>query len=430
MYGIARTVTIFMVKTYYNKYMVHERLGRISSPEQIDDDYDDASKLAVQGLQRYVERNISAGTHVVAHEEGDSRMESGVKDKSETSLDGQSDEREEYSRKYREFEIFPLPQEIMKSYEFIKDLPRDVGVMGGMARSIARKIIAGEDEPIRDIDLVYIKNDESEPDWETLDELSQKYMPDDYAYGHGMQTDELENYFDSRDLTVNECLILNGALVVSNFAYNDLQENIIRPTYYEMRDRSQSSTGRNTMRALAMQATLTESTKSYPTLEDFNVNPFYIPSFEMAVQLNKTMSRGAEVACNFTNLLADYNMIPAELAGQPKAVARYLLEYKVENFYFRANDDEKLRVKVDGEGDKFQQPGAASAEYHISDPAIKEAIGEYDDDLTTERYSGHYTQEEFEEINRHHFRYEYADEDEDDWYYEDEEWYDEDEDEE
>lgn len=130
------------------------------------------------------------------------------------------------------------------------------------------------------------------------------------------------------------------------------------------------------------------------------------------------------MACNFTNLLADYNMIPVELAGQPKAVARYLLEYRLQNFYFRPNDDERLRMKASGENDKFIQPGVVSAEYHISDPIIRSVVGEYDDDPTTERYSGHYTQEEFDEINRHYFRYEFEDEDydDDDWYDEDE-WY-------
>lgn len=402
--------------------MMRERIRQQRSPEKMNEEYKNASKVAVQGLRRYVKKQAALGARITTHEDTVSNVNN--ESKMELNLDEWSDERKEYSSEYREFEIFPLPQEILEQYEFLKELPRNVGVMGGMARSIARRIIAKEDEPVRDIDLVYIQDNESEPNEQILDELSQKYMPDDYAYGHGIQEERLDDYFDSRDLTVNECLVLNGALVVSNFAHNDLKENIIRPTYYEMQDRTLNSSGRNAMRALAMQATLMESTESYPTLEDFNINPFYTPSFEMAVQLNKTMSRGAEVACNFTNLLADYNMIPVELAGQPKAVARYLLEYRLQNFYFRPNDDERLRMKASGENDKFIQPGVVSAEYHISDPIIRSVVGEYDDDPTTERYSGHYTQEEFDEINRHYFRYEFEDEDydDDDWYDEDE-WY-------
>ena len=57
--------------------------------------------------------------------------------------------------------------------------------------------------------------------------------------------------------------------------------------------------------------------------------------------------------------------------------------------------------------------------YHISNPLIRNVVGEYDDDPATERYSGHYTQEEFDEINRRHFCYEYEGED-DDYYDEDE----------
>ncbi len=422
---------------------MHEKIDHSPNLEKAEGQ--EAAELAVEALRSFAKRGLAGDKKITAHytppeikqktRKEDSEIGRQWRDRTYERQDDYEDEeydedveRSEYSDKNRSFEIFPLPGEIIAQYPFLNELPHNVGVMGGMARSIAREIIAGDKEPIRDIDLVYIENDEDEPDWQVLEDLSQKYMPDDHAYGHGMQTERLGDYFSSRDLTVNECLILNRALVVSNFAYNDLQENIIRPTYYEKKYKTWNSRGRNAMRALAMQAALMESTESYPTLEDFNINPYYVPSFEVAVQLNKTMSRGAEVAYNFTNSLADYNIIPAELAGKPKAVARYLLEYKVENFEFRATDDERLRTEVDGENDKFRQPGDISAEYHISDSLIRNVVGEYDDDPTTERYSGHYTQEEFDEINRNHFCYEY--EDEDDWYYEDDDYYDEDEDEE
>lgn len=243
--------------------------------------------------------------------------------------------------------------------------------MGGMARSIAREMVAGDKEPIRDIDLICIENNnEPMPDPEVLDELSREFMPDDYAFGHGIQTEELEHYFDSRDFTVNECLILNGALVMSNYAYNDLQENIIRPTYYEVPRDDWNASGRSALRAMTMQAALLESAESYPTIEDLNINSNYIRSFDVAVQLNKAMRRGAEVACNFTNLLADYAAIPAEFGGKPKATARYLMEYRVYNFEFRESSDERV-IEFGPEKNKFYNPGRASEEYHISDPVIK-----------------------------------------------------------
>lgn len=114
-------------------------------------------------------------------------------------------ERRNFEDEHRQFEIFPLPPDVIEKYPFLSELPHDVGVMGGMARSIARKMIAGDDEPIRDIDLVHIPNPNSpdSSDDETLDKLAQTYMADDYTYGHGVQTESLDNYFRTRDVTVN-----------------------------------------------------------------------------------------------------------------------------------------------------------------------------------------------------------------------------------
>ena len=78
--------------------------------------------------------------------------------------------------------------------------------MGGVARSIAREIITGEREPVRDINLVNIidENGSSEVDSATLDDLSQKYMPDDYAFGYGIGDETLDHYFKTRDFTINK----------------------------------------------------------------------------------------------------------------------------------------------------------------------------------------------------------------------------------
>lgn len=318
------------------------------------------------------------------------------------------------------FEVFRLPEAITKRYEFLTKLPKNVAVMGGMARSIAREIITGDREPIRDIDLVNIlgSDGESYNDWKTLDSLAAEYMPDDYAFGHGIQSETLERYFGTRDFTINEALVMNGALVVSSQAYDDLQENIIRPTEYEQPDSRRPASGRLALRALTMQTVLRECTSSYPLIEDMNIDSDYIGSFDVAVQLNKAMSRGAETAERFTELLADYNIIPAELGGKPKATARYLLKYRVYNFEFRANGDKRVSEKQHSSKEGgFYQPGVASTVYHATDPAIQEALEEYDDDIRTERRDGHYTQEEFDEINRQ--RYEGY---EDDSWDDDDEW--------
>lgn len=333
--------------------------------------------------------------------------------------------RTEFAEEARRYEVFSLPTEITERYKFLTELPENVAVMGGMARSIAREVITGDREPIRDIDLVNIldSNQESLHDREELDRLAQKYMPDDYAFGHGIESDTLESYFRTRDFTVNEALVVNNTLIVSNFAYNDLQENIIRPTYYEMMYSGVRASSRLALRALMMQTVLSECTSSYPTIEDMRIDGDYLGSFDTAVQLNKAMSRGAETARQFTNLLAEYGAIPAELGGQPKATAKYYLKYRVQNFTFRANNDPRI-------DDRVVEP--ETIDYHATDKKVQEELDAYKSDRRAEKYEGHYTQADFDEINKQKYDYsqeeEYDDYDDYDDYYEDEDYYDEDED--
>ena len=63
-------------------------------------------------------------------------------------------QRVEYSDQKSRFEVIALPPEIREKYAFLEELPENVGVIGGMARSIARDVSTGEQEPIRDIDFV------------------------------------------------------------------------------------------------------------------------------------------------------------------------------------------------------------------------------------------------------------------------------------
>lgn len=315
----------------------------------------------------------------------------------------EDDERLEFRSENRKFEVFPITKEIFEKYPFLNDLPQNIAVMGGMARSIAREMVAGEDEPIRDIDLVNIltPDDQSLHSSDILDELSQKYMADDYSFGHGIESTTLSEYFETRDFTVNEVLVMNGALVMSNFAYNDLQENIIRPTYYQASNSQDITDSRTAIRALTLQAVLLESTKSCPTLEDIKISDYFMRSFDAAVGMNKVLSRGAEVAHHYTTLLAEYDIIPSAYADKPKLAAEYLgSNCYPYGFYYRLNADEKVNDPT--KDDKsFYSPG--EIQYHATDPVVRAALAEYDDDVGSERYTGQYTQAEINELNNRVF---------------------------
>ena len=305
----------------------------------------------------------------------------------------------------------PLPENILKRYDFIEKLPSGIAIMGGVARSVAREILTGEKEPIRDIDLVEITDneDESTVDPELLDELAQTYMPDDYAFGHGIGLDTLEDYFSTRDFTINECLIKDGKLLVSELVENDFKENIIRPTYYEAPYDGDKLSGRLFLKAILMQTVISQISESIPLLEDVHVNFQYIGDFDTAVFLNKAMSRGVETAVKFTENLAEWGVVYPEFAGRPMALAKDLLT-NVYNFKFRPSTDERFLEPEEGRDMSGFFVPKAMQEYHSSDPAIARAIDEYDSgpdysnddndgDNNGEPVSGYYTQKDYDEIN-------------------------------
>ena len=396
-----------------------------SSPESFEDEQESDSglaELAANGLSRVINESSDdigydddehgeeyPGNDYDREDDYDNSYEEADDDDdyySEYEEQHYGEERADFDEEKLTLQEIALPKEILKRYSFISELPHGVAVMGGVARSIAREIITGEREPIRDIDLVNITDEEgnSEVDYETLDALSRKYMPDDYTFGHGVGNDTLDHYFKSRDFTINQSLIMDGKLIISDLAYNDFQENIIRPTYFEHPYDGDEISSRLFLKALMMRSVVSQISDSIPLIEDME-RPDYIGSFDTALFLNKAMSRGAETARVFTEDLADWDIISEEYASRPVALAKALLE-DVYAFEFRPSTDERFKdiAECDDMGGFFVPSSMLS--YHASDPVIRRAIAEYEDgigesiDSGEERLSGYYTQAEYDDINR------------------------------
>ena len=364
----------------------------------------DIAELAVNGLSRVTSKQEDDTDYDDYY--GEDNYDDGEYDEENGYDDDYGEERADFDEEKLTLQEIPLPAEILERYSFLSELPHGVAVMGGVARSIAREIITGEREPIRDIDLINITDEEgnSEVDYDTLDELSRKFMPDDYAFNHGIENDTLDHYFRTRDFTVNQSLIKNGKLIVSNFAYNDFQENIIRPTYFEHPYEGNDISSRLFLKALMMRSVFSQISDSIPLIEDME-QPEYIGSFDVALFLNKAMSRGAKTARAFTEDLADWDIISEEYAGRPVALAKALLE-DAPAFEFRPSTDEQFKdIQECEDMDGFFIPPAMT-HYHASNPVIRRAIAEYEDGLDEpidsgeERVSGYYTQAEYDEINR------------------------------
>lgn len=292
-----------------------------------------------------------------------------------------SDYDEEYERKEvkeDELQIFwmELPPEILEKYSFLKNLPPDVALMGGTARSIAREVITGDLEPARDIDLIHITDGwaDTQSTDDELDGLAQEYMADDYSHGHGIQHQEFVKYFQTRDFTINQSLVMDEKLFVSDLAYNDIQENIVRPAYNRLTSTKYELNSYMYLKALMLVSALENCCTSVPTAEDLGERSSF-HDFDVALFLNKAMGRGVDVAMNFTNQLADYNVIPERLRHRPKAAAKWVLCN--ENLYFDFRDSQDQRLKSDMADITPSRTAANTKQFSLPKPPIE--YGNFDE---------------------------------------------------
>ncbi len=383
---------------------IHETKELSNEKEHFDDI--DMARMALAGLGRVTNRSMGVEA-VVTEEDGD------ISEEWEKSYWGEEDRTEEKERE-EQFELLTVPEEILKEYGLPNDLPPGICIMGGTARSIARRVVAGDYEPVRDLDLTYIEDlaDSGDPlNASALDELSAKYMPDDYAYGHGIQQEKLGEYFANRDLTVNQCLVAGDKLLMTRAAYDDLQENILRLSFYEQPTSMGECSDRMLLKMLLLQTVLKETTKSYPTLEEVFIDDEYgdpvklvdqeeerndseeaetiwsseweedddqeeysLGAFDKALALNKAMDRGVRTAIDFTKTLAEWNFVDEEYAGRPMALARHLNDELDNPFTFRPND-EKSHDEHNYNSLEQIYPGVAGYEAH--DKAVRDEIKSY-----------------------------------------------------
>lgn len=123
----------------------------------------------------------------------------------------------------------PMPEWVMDQFQWLNELPKSVFVKGGAARSIARAVITGDDEPVRDIDLMstYKLKDKVER------KLCERFMPEDYERGHGVEVRSVKEYFWTRDFTINEILVTKEEIIMTPNAFRSMKNNFIAPSQNE-----------------------------------------------------------------------------------------------------------------------------------------------------------------------------------------------------
>ncbi|MCA9349507.1 hypothetical protein KC853_00490 [Candidatus Saccharibacteria bacterium] len=218
-----------------------------------------------------------------------------------------------------------IPSEVFDQFGLDK-LPVGYCYMGGVARSVAIALLCQYQQkmPFRDIDIVAITD--FDPDPTLQDPLSEKYMPEDYSHGHGIKRESFDDYFRTRDFTVNQVLIDGDRLIITPDCQKDLLGGRIRPTDHELSyaEYEESLGPKLTVKAILLEIVF----QKYLGVGSFDFNhlgyPEEIRNFYFALALNKAFEWGLDIANQFTCSLYDKGLISEEFLYQPYAYAMIL----------------------------------------------------------------------------------------------------------
>lgn len=285
-----------------------------------DEQMQDVAKLAIELYDEYScqDSETEYGEYDYNNDEQDDHDED-YNDNYDNNYDNSEyydDHEDEYEKDfYESYEEMPVEKAVFDELN-LPSLPKGYAFSGGAARAVfQRQILKEKDVYIRDIDIVSVQ--ELEPDLRLAEWISEKYMPDDYAHGHGVHQESLKTYFSNRDLTINQVLVSNDKIYITQKAIMALRDKIVDLTDYEKAGDSWGSISEK----LATKAVLMEQTfrakYGKGSLADKETtcvwieNPFYV-----ALQLDKALQFGNRLARNYIKALVNYGMIDERFAEE------------------------------------------------------------------------------------------------------------------
>lgn len=221
----------------------------------------------------------------------------------------------------------------VKNHFSEKALSHDYGYKGSAARTLLLRNTQLDkyDEP-RDIDIIRLAQQEP---YDGADyEMAKKFMPEDFAHGHGVEPiNDIETYFKTRDFTVNEVLATDTEIIATKQCILDTARHVIRLTEYEKTEIS------NKMLSKALRI-FSDFIQQYGEAEIKNIEEWrfeenFITPFWLALQLDKAFGKGSEYAKQFVAQLRKKKQIPEEIKT-PEEAAKYLLNLMYDDsFYYR-----------------------------------------------------------------------------------------------
>lgn len=242
----------------------------------------------------------------------------------------------------KEFDVEP---EVLERLG-LPELPDGYGLIGGAARAVALRVLFDETSPIRDIDIAAFED--LKPDLELAMQLAEEYMPDDLTYGHGVQEVNLEEYFKSRDLTINELAVVDGKLRISKQCFDDLRDKVVRPSKFEQYEEDgKIFVGPKTATKCLLMQSVFETHFGKSELADVDDVSFTeVSDFYIALGLNKAFQYGTAVTGHFANQLFKKGILSLESDRNPYKLAEELQSYVL--FVFRGSDiSDRLQEYID-----------------------------------------------------------------------------------
>ena len=222
-------------------------------------------------------------------------------------------------------------------------LPEGYAYKGGAARFLLRKSLGLKAKKPRDIDII---RTEDKPYENADNEISEEFMPDDYAHGYGVEViDDISEYFDTRDLTINEVYSTDEIIFTTTQCLLDTTKGILRVTDFEKE--SYEGVGpkmiAKMLRLAADELDLIDFIHNFSSEdEDFSVSLFWL-----ALNLDRSWERGVSVTNNYFDLLKILGYIPDHIET-PEEAADYL-GYDLENFDFHNMPTEEPSINDYGE---------------------------------------------------------------------------------
>jgi len=229
-----------------------------------------------------------------------------------------------------------------------KPLPSGYAYKGGAARALFLRSL-GIDifaEP-RDLDIVRLS--ETELYEGADDEFAQSFMPDDYTHGTRVEKiNDIKEYFETRDLTLNEVLATDEKIWVTKQGLLDSIRRIIRPTEYEL-NKEEYLNDKMLSKILSFYAQNIERYAEATIAEgvEYQFEKHFISPFWLALQLDRAYEKSSYAAEEFVQELKRRNQIPSTITDAV-ACAVYLnklLKAKEGAFYYRHAPTEQFEIE-------------------------------------------------------------------------------------